>query len=370
MPGSSNFSSSSSNFTSAQGAPTQATTPKPCTQCEIGKYRPGVPTFECLSKDDRCPCSVKPVGAQSGSISITGEQYGLSQTCEWMMHGGSGVEVHVRAVDVEQFYDFVHILGCTSPACLNATELGTFTGRLADGEATFQWPNYLKIVFRTDGSVAGQGFVADFRIQTPDSCTDCPAYSKTAVQGSNTVFNCKCLPGFDGPDGGPCIWCRDCKCHDSCAMCKCDEVCNECRCAPGFELDFARVNVEPGSEYAPTPLTDGCPVPGACSCQSFTAFQGSFSDGSKGWLSNPQGNEAASPMFVDGRYLSNSRCRWMIAPPGVKSIRMSLLPGSQAMTHMCPMSHMSIALSIRMSLHPGSQVMMKESVTVSLNCKP
>jgi hypothetical protein len=37
---------------------------------------------------------------------------------------------------------------------------------------------------------------------------------------------------------------------------------------------------------------------------------------------------------------------------------------------MCPMSHMSIALSIRMSLHPGSQVMMKESVTVSLNCKP
>ena len=59
----------------------------------------------------------------------------------------------------------------------------------------------------------------------------------------------------------------------------------------------------------------------------------------------------------------------MIAPPGVKSIRMSLLPGSQAMTHMCPMSHMSIALSIRMSLHPGSQVMMKESVTVSLNPK-
>jgi len=337
-----------SNFTSAQGALTQATaatTFKPCTHCEIGKYRPGVPTFECLSKDDRCPCSVAPVGAQSGSISITREQYGFWQTCEWMVHGGSGVEVHVRAVDVEQFYDFVQIFGCASPMCLDATELASLTGRFdfSDGKATFRWPNYLKIVFRSDGSVAGDGFVADFRIQTPDSCTDCPAYSKTAVQGSNSVFNCKCLPDFDGPDGGPCIWCRDCKCHSSCAMCKCDDVCNECRCAPGFELDFARVNVDPGSEYAPTPLTDGCPVPGACSCQTFTAFQGSFSDGSKGWLSNALGGEAGSTEF-DGRYLSNSRCRWMIAPPGVKSIRMSL--------------------------HPGSQVMMKESVTVSLNPKP
>ena len=334
VPGASNFSSAPNALDQPAAAEALPLSPAACLLCEVGKYRPGLPTFQCLSDDDRCPCAVAPQGAESGTISLTREQYGSWQTCEWLVHGGSGVELHVRAVDTEQFYDFVQVFGCTSPMCYDATELASITGRISflDGEATFRWPNYMKLVFSSDGSLSGNGFVADFRIQTPDSCTSCPANSNTlSVLGSDSVYECKCLPDFDGPDGGPCTWCRDCQCHSSCAMCRCDEICNECRCAPGFELDFARVDVGPGSEYAPVPLTLGCTSPGACSCQTFTAFQGTFSDGSKGWVSNAGGGAGGSAIFSDYRYIANSRCRWVIAPPGVDSIRVLFNPGSQVM---------------------------------------
>lgn len=304
---------------------------KPCAQCASGKYRPGEASFNCSGDLQGCPCGVPPLGATSGTISLTSADYGVYQTCGWMIHGGSGVTLHIKSVDIEDGYDFLVIYGCTSPSCHDATEISRLSGRRSylEQEASYYWPNYLKLMFVTDGSVLGNGFEAEFRVHTPDSCTTCPPHSDVSLLGSNSVYECKCPPDFPGPDGGPCLLCRECECHSTCAMCKCDEICSECRCRPGFELDYPRLDVRPGGAFEPQSLTQGCPVPQQCICETFTAYQGTFTDGSNTWASGS--SPGIIPTVDTIRYSANSNCRWMIAPPPVPWIRLSVHPGSQVL---------------------------------------
>jgi hypothetical protein len=320
--------------------------------CETGKYRTGNPFLNCTGNTQKCPCAAASAETEQGKISVTSSQYGNQQKCEWIIQGGSGITLRINMVDTEDKYDFLRVYGCTSPSCHMPQELAVFSGLHSPiaGEADYVWPNYLKLVFTTDATVQGKGFEAEFRIHEPEACSTCPAHSNTtlvqrvysstseslepvvtSLVGSDSVYACKCgassgiyqyrpsggglVEGFPGPDGGAC--CGDCRCHASCGLCKCDQVCNECRCAAGKELDYQR------ETSSPTPLTQGCPSQGACSCQTFTGYQGSLSDGSDEVLLT-----AGIEQRYDYRYEAGSRCRWIIAPPGVSSIRLHLHPGA------------------------------------------
>ena len=60
VPGASNFSSAPNALDQPAAAEALPLSPAACLLCEVGKYRPGLPTFQCLSDDDRCPCAVAP----------------------------------------------------------------------------------------------------------------------------------------------------------------------------------------------------------------------------------------------------------------------------------------------------------------------
>ena len=55
-------------------------------------------------------------------------------------------------------------------------------------KSAFSWPNYLKIVFRTDASVLGKGFEAEFVVDEPDACSSCPDFANTSIVGSDSVY--------------------------------------------------------------------------------------------------------------------------------------------------------------------------------------
>ena len=316
------------NFTKPQSPTAASLQPLghylPCRPCDFGKYRPGRPSFNCSG--DRCPCAAMEKEAEQGIIRINSTQYNNHQTCTIVLHGGSGITLRVKSVNTEEAYDFLDIVGCSSPACPLPTALAEYTGQhsflesAVSAQSTFFWPNYLKMVFRTDGSVVGEGFEAELQVHDPDACTSCPPNANTSTPGSDSVYQCKCPKEYPGPDGGPCLLCKECKCHPSCARCKCDEICSECRCNPGEELGFVRVNVGPGSPYQAAELTEGCPrlSRGFCDCRTFKAFAGSFNDGSQG----------PEDIRDNVRYRAYSTCRWIIAPPGVPNIRLFLHGGT------------------------------------------
>ena len=200
-----------------------------CTACVAGKYKVSTGSAATGVGSMTCSCGrlCQPsTGTSSGTISVGTSEYVDNMNCHWLIVSKGSISLLFSSFDTEHCCDFVTINRCTTSSCSTVEQVVKLSGSGGVGSIYTSSTGYMQVLFKTDGSMRGSGFVATWSITYQDTCTDCGAgtYS-TAVgssvnstciacpsnsnspAGSSVVTNCTCNVGYSGPDGDSCTEC-------------------------------------------------------------------------------------------------------------------------------------------------------------------
>ena len=201
----------------------------PCTACEAGKYKATTGSGVCIDCDagkysigpdsvtvtcggscgDGCTPSS---GTTSGTFSDGPSDYSNNENCWWLMTASTGTDMRVSfpAFNTESGYDFVSVFRCSEASCSSPEQVMRQSGSLSSSNVYNSVTGFLKVTFTSDGSVTGGGFTGTWSTGSVAStlgattCLACPANSNSSA-GSQALSACTCNPGFNGPNGGPCM---------------------------------------------------------------------------------------------------------------------------------------------------------------------
>ena len=115
-----------------------------------------------LTCSGACNCNLYPVeeGVWSGTITDGSGSYHPNAHCEWVISSGSRIEFALTALDTEVGVDFLTISGCETSDCRKLHRIAQLSGTSFSAADTFtSWTGHAKVVFASDHSTSGTGFV-------------------------------------------------------------------------------------------------------------------------------------------------------------------------------------------------------------------
>ena len=114
-------------------------------------------------------CACNPLsGAASGSISDGPSNYDNNEDCEWTIateSANASIWLSFSSFNTESGYDFVKIYSCLTSSCMSKEQVARLSGDalITSGNTTYtSSTGYMHVVFETDFSVIGSGFVAQW----------------------------------------------------------------------------------------------------------------------------------------------------------------------------------------------------------------
>ncbi len=99
---------------------------------------------------------------QDGSVERTGT-YGDSESMSAIIApaGATSITLQFTSIETEECCDFVTIKSCTTPDCLQSTQIGRYSGTTIQGPVTSD-TGIMLIRWDSDSSVSGYGWSADW----------------------------------------------------------------------------------------------------------------------------------------------------------------------------------------------------------------
>jgi len=162
-------------------------------------------------------------GAASGTISDGTSDYSNNANCVWLIAADDVnilISLSFSSFNTESGWDYVTVNSCVTSSCSSVDLVARLSGSSVNSGTTYtSSTGYLQLVFTSDSSVTGSGFVAQWSTEAR-SCTACAAGTYKAGQGNAPCMSCPadsdspagstactCNAGSSGPDGGSCELC-------------------------------------------------------------------------------------------------------------------------------------------------------------------
>jgi hypothetical protein len=183
-----------------------------CSQCAAGQYLYQPVTTATVVCFGGCLCQPSR-GTSSGTISHGQGNYRNDAHCTFFIavdpfSDSRLISLTFSSFDTELNRDFVTIWRCTSNVCFE--RVAKLSGDSVSPNTEFRSSTgYMQVEFESDPSVVSSGFVASWKVASPDDkCTDCPTNSNSPARLSSVKgTSCTCNAGSTGPNGGPCEPC-------------------------------------------------------------------------------------------------------------------------------------------------------------------
>ena len=115
-----------------------------------------------------CDCSPSS-GQGSGKITDGSGDYSNDEDCSWLISSSTEIRLSFTSFDTEAGYDYVTINRCTSSLCSSVEQIARLSGSMSSSKVYTSSTGYLQVLFTSDDSVLGSGFVATWGIVVPYS---------------------------------------------------------------------------------------------------------------------------------------------------------------------------------------------------------
>lgn len=234
-------------------------------QCSAGLYlRPCTATvsdISSLSSPD-----VQETPASEGTIALGSADYDNNAHRDWLISSVCGhVVLTFNSFDTQQDSDYVTLNECADEGCSSQTEIARLHRNAVSNNISYvSTTGYLQVVFTSDSTVTGHGFVATWEIDNkpifgrPSArCAVCPN-NTVSPDGSTSIFNCTCKPGFLGVgDGEECAACPAGKYQNKFGSTVCEECGTGSHSTPGSSVCLCDAGHRPVGDFSCVPCQAG-----------------------------------------------------------------------------------------------------------------